>query len=267
MTNCVYVSLIFRCSPTLRARSFIFFLSSYILKTVVLFCVYNLKRSIKCADNKTNTKRTTTKTKKRRGKRRSWSRSRSRRRSEVGLNPFFIALILSVYGQAIKPSNSHRAAHPFGIICPEPPLILHFFRVHIFCTFLGPRSSVFCYCLLVCLFFAIKGWLGFQMEMGWGWREGKGRKKESTRQSKAGAKGGCCVCKSFRRFDWLINQLGFNGGYKGYKAEQWRKEGEWGRGIASNQRLNLSFSFFLKSQTREMKSMKQLAYVHTKPKL
>lgn len=205
MTNCVYVSLIFRCSPTLRAHSFSFFLSdsSYILKTVVLFCVYNLKRSIKCADNKTNTKRTTTKTKKRRGKRRSWSRSRSRRRSEVGLNPFFIALILSVYGQAIKPSNSHRAAHPFGIICPQPPLTLHFFRVHIFCTFLGPRSSVFCYCLLVCLFFAIKGWLGFQMEMGWGWGEGKGRERKHTTKQSRRERG--LLCLQVVSAVWLID--------------------------------------------------------------
>lgn len=37
-------------------------------------------------------------------------------RDKVGLNPFFIAFILSVYGQAIKPSNSHRAGYPFGII-------------------------------------------------------------------------------------------------------------------------------------------------------
>lgn len=190
-------------------------LPTYILKTVVLFCVYNLKRSIKCADNKTNTKRTTTKTKKR--------RSRSRMRSEVGLNPFFIALIISLYGQAIKPSNSHRAAHPFGIICRQPPTpsallsrshILHISWSALLCLLLLPSCLfVFCHKERVDLDSKSK-WVGI------GRREREREEKESTRQSKAGTKGGCCVCKSFRRFDWLINQLGFNGGYKGYKAEQ-----------------------------------------------
>lgn len=135
-------------------------------------------------------------------------RSRSRIRSKVGLNPFFIALILSLYGQAIKPSNSHRAAHPFGIICPlPPPLPLPpslFLPSYIFCTFLGPFSAVSCFCLLVRLFvFCHKERVDLDSKWKWlrgkGKGEGKGRKRKQSRHERG------LLCLQVVSAVWLID--------------------------------------------------------------